>query len=146
MADDPCRDAALAASWAKRMFSRLPESPQARLHWVDFGGEGVREAAINALCYTPAYANQARVAFATLADALTTLRFHMLAGCRFADSFEYIETGVPRIPRNMSTRFLILVNGPGAAHVLQELRRGLENMQRHQEIIYQDSDGPTICA
>ena len=120
MAEDPSRDAAVACSWAKRIFSRLPASAQARAHWVDFGGEGVREAALNALRYIPAYANEARVAFATLADALTTLRFHVLAGCSFADSFEYIETGVPRIPRDVSARFLISVNGPGAGHVLDK--------------------------
>ena len=123
---------------------RLPDIAAARLEWADFDGQGVREAAIGALRYIPAYASEARIAFSGLADALTTLRFRILAGCRFLDSFEYIESGLPRILESVSARVLISVNGPRPGHALDEMRRGLESIQRSRHIIYDELDGPVI--
>ena len=40
---------------------RLPDTAAARLEWADFDGQGVREAAIGALRYIPAYASEARI-------------------------------------------------------------------------------------
>ena len=39
-------------------------------------------------------------------------------------------------PESVSARFLISVNGPGPDRVLDEMRRGLENIQRNQRIIH----------
>ena len=102
----------LVEEWACKIMSRLPEDDEERDSIVSHTLEGVREGAINMLKIIPSYNRRGRFCAASLADVLTSIRFHHDSGCYTEHTVGPMETGIPRIASGFSQVELMRARGP----------------------------------
>ena len=97
----------LIRTWGTNIVARLPQDEEERFDYVSHTLEGVREGAINLLKIIPSYNKRGRYCAACLADACTSVRFHIESGEYLDYNVGPLETGLPRIAPGFSQKELI---------------------------------------